>query len=185
MESSPKQSFYDSAPATGEGDKATAWVKPLPNTVKVSVDATVFEDRGGVGFGLVDRDSDDLLIEARAIVDPHLINPMLAETMAIKKVLNWIDGTPWQRVMIKSNCLAVIQAIRCTTSMRSHFGRFVEDCRVFMQRLNNISLFFVKRSANTVAHKLARQSYIYSGRVFDRRSVPIKIKKCINLDLIQ
>lgn len=38
-----------------EGDRATVWVKPLPNIVKVSVDAAVFEDRGGVDFGLISR----------------------------------------------------------------------------------------------------------------------------------
>lgn len=162
-----------------EGDGATVWVKPLPNTFKVSVDAAVFEDRGGVGFGLVARDSDGLLIEARAVVHSHLVTPMLAETMAIKEALSWIDRTPWQQVTIEFDCLAVVQAIRGTTHMRSHFGQLVEECRVLMERLNNISLFFVKRSANTVTHKLVRESYDYSGRVFDRRSIPTKFKNVL------
>ncbi|XP_063949894.1 uncharacterized protein LOC135152736 [Daucus carota subsp. sativus] len=49
-----------------EGDGACVWANPLPNIVKVSVDAAVFGDRGGFAVGLFARDSDGLLVEARA-----------------------------------------------------------------------------------------------------------------------
>lgn len=96
--------------------------------------------------------------------------------MVIKEALSWVDRTSWRQVTIESDCLTVVQAIEGSYPMRSHFGQLVEECRLHMQRLKNISLFFVKRSANTVAHKLARESYVYSCRVFGRRSVPIEIQ---------
>ncbi|XP_074352995.1 uncharacterized protein LOC141692156 [Apium graveolens] len=40
-----------------EGDGASKWVKHQSNKVKVSVDAIVFEEWGGVGFGMIARDS--------------------------------------------------------------------------------------------------------------------------------
>ncbi|XP_074374810.1 uncharacterized protein LOC141715234 [Apium graveolens] len=49
------------------GDGASTWVKPQPNTVKVSVDAAVFKDRDGIGFGLVARNCKGELIEAKAV----------------------------------------------------------------------------------------------------------------------
>lgn len=52
-----------------------------------------------------------------------------------------------------------------------------------MHRLNNIELLFVKRSANMVAHTLARESYALPGRSFNRWSVPINVLRCIDMDL--
>ena len=87
-----------------EGDGATVWVKPKQNLVKVSVDAAVFEDRGGVGFGFVARNSDGELIEARAVVHPHLVAPVVAEAMAFKEALSWMDARGWHEAIIESDC---------------------------------------------------------------------------------
>ena len=46
-----------------------------------------------------------------------------------------------------------------------------------------MKLFYVKRSANMVAHQVARESYYLSDRIIDRNSVPKSIQDCIMLDL--
>ncbi|XP_074358745.1 uncharacterized protein LOC141698038 [Apium graveolens] len=158
-----------------EGDGATIWVKPPPNKVKVSVDAAVFEDQNGIGFGLVARDSKGDLIEATTKFQPGLVAPIVAEAMAFKEALSWMDDRGWHDAAGESDCLAMVQAIRSTTPMRSYFGSIIEDCRCILQSLNNISLSFVKRPANMVAHQLARESYYLSGRKFDRSNVPSSI----------
>ncbi|XP_074342553.1 uncharacterized protein LOC141680150 [Apium graveolens] len=155
-----------------EGDGASVWARPLPNIVKVSVDEAVFEDRDAVGFGLIARGSDGRLITAKSIVHPHLVSPVTAEAIAIKEALSWIDVMQWPHVTVESDCLVVIQAIRSNTPMRSYFGVIIEECRSLLKRFHKVSLFFVKRSANMVAHQLARESYDYPGRSFDMRSVP-------------
>ena len=68
--------------------------------------------------------------------------------------------------------------------MRSQFGVIVEECRQHLQNQNKIDLYFIRRSANMVAHSFARAAYKYPGRVFDRRSVPIELKSCLEKDLI-
>ena len=142
-----------------EGDGALVWVKPQPNKIKVSVDAAVFDDRGGVGFGLVARDSDGQLIEAKAIFQPNVFSPLLAETMAFKEALSWMETRGWTEATVESDCLVMVQAVRSTTSFRSYFGLLIEDCRNSLLSLNNVKLFYVKRSANMVAHQVARESY--------------------------
>ncbi|KAL8098853.1 hypothetical protein AgCh_031539 [Apium graveolens] len=168
-----------------DGDGASFWVKPQPNTVKVSGDAAIFKEREEVGFGLVARDSDGMLIEAITVVHYELVSPVLAEAMAVKEALSWIDARQWSGVTLESDCLVVVQAIRSKTPMRSRFGVVVTECRDFMHRLNNIELLFVKRSANMVAHTLARESYALPGRSFNRWSVPINVLRCIEMDLSQ
>ncbi|KAL8104572.1 hypothetical protein AgCh_028691 [Apium graveolens] len=159
-----------------EGDGASVWARPLPNIVKVSVDEAVFEDRDAVGFGLIARGSDGRLITAKSIVHPHLVSPVTAEAIAIKEALSWIDVMQWPHVTVESDCLVVIQAIRSNTPMRSYFGVIIEECRSLLKRFHKVSLFFVKRSANMVAHQLARESYDYPGRSFDMRSVPVNVQ---------
>ncbi|XP_063939145.1 uncharacterized protein LOC135148333 [Daucus carota subsp. sativus] len=166
-----------------EGDGASVWARPLPNKVKVSVDAAVFNDRDAVGFGLIARGTDGRLITAKSIVHPHLVSPVTAEAMAIKEALSWIDDMQWPHVTVESDCLVVVQAIRSKTPMRSHLGGIIEECRRLLTQFHKVSLFFVKRSANMVAHQLARESYDYPGRSFDRCSVPVSIQNCIELDL--
>lgn len=166
------------------GYGASSWVKPQPNKVKVSVDAAIFETREKTGLGLVARDSEGEIIEVKTICLNEQVSPVLAEVMAIKEALSWIDKKRWPAVQLESDCLAAIQAIRCTTPMRSRFGAFVEDCRQLMNRINNVELLFVKRYANMVAHRLARESCVFPDRSFNRWSIPNVVKDCLMLDLI-
>ncbi|XP_074347538.1 uncharacterized protein LOC141686399 [Apium graveolens] len=126
-----------------EGDGAVVWVRPVTNTVKVSVDAAVFEDRDAVGFGLIARDSDGMLIAAKSIVHPHLVSPVTAEAMAVKEALSWIDEMQWATVALESDCLVVIQAIRSSAPMRSHFGVIIEECRSFLARFHKVFYFLL------------------------------------------
>lgn len=48
--------------------------------------------------------------------------------------------------------------------------------------LNTVKLFFIKRSANMVAHELARASYSFPDRVFDRSFVPIGVENALKAD---
>lgn len=116
----------------------------------------MFEDCGGVGFGLVARDSDGELIEAIAKVHPTLVPPVVAEAMAFKEALSWVDARGWHDAVVESDCLSMVQAIRSHVPMRSYFGLIIEDCRELLRRLNKIGLFFVKRFANMVAHQVAK-----------------------------
>lgn len=67
-------------------------------------------------------------------------------------------------MIIESDCLLAVQTIRGSTHMVSSFGLIVEDCRLLVESLSDVSLHFVKRSANSAAHCIARASYCYSGR---------------------
>ena len=86
--------------------------------------------------------------------------------MAIKEALSWIKQEGWPRVELESDSLVTVQAIRSSMAMRSPFGRIVQECRFSFSQLSNVALFFIRRSANMVAHRLVRASYLYSDRSF-------------------
>lgn len=53
----------------------------------------------------------------------------------------------------------------------------------FTQDLNKVNLYFIKRSANRVAHEFARAAFTFSDQVFDRWSAPFELQQCIVEDL--
>lgn len=78
----------------------------------------------------------------------------------MKEALSWVKASGWKEVVVESDCLGVIQAIRSNVSMLSSFSNIVTECRRLLVELN-IYLFFVKRSANMAAHCLARESCFF------------------------
>lgn len=74
----------------------------------------------------------------------ELVAPVLAEAMAVKEALSWIDSMRWPSVILEADCLVVVQAIRSRTPMRSRFGVLISQCRDYMHSLNNVELLFVK-----------------------------------------
>lgn len=170
------QSFY-------AGDGASSWVKPQVGTIKATVDAALFEEQPAYGIGLVARDAEGELVQATALYCEGVTSPVLAEALAIKEALSWIKMKAWEMVQLESDCLVAIQAIRSKVLMTSPFGLVIEECRRMLLESNKVSLFFIKRSANMVAHYLAKESCYYSGRVIDRNVVPVELQNVLLGDL--
>lgn len=80
--------------------------------------------------------------------------------------------------------MVVVQLIRNIVPMVFPVGRVIEGCRELLLELNNVRLYFVKRSANKVAHSLARASYSFPDRIFNGSDVPMEVKQCILDDLV-
>ncbi|KAL8098499.1 hypothetical protein AgCh_031317 [Apium graveolens] len=175
------QGRYQSAPLQPpvQEDGAVYWVKPQHEVVKITVDAAIMEHQGVSGIGLIARDHAGNLILARTRCIVEIMNPTLAEAIAVKEALSWVKELPGANFVIESDCLVVVQLIRSATPMRSRIGQIIEECRRSLQELNNVKLYFVKRSANMSAHELAHVAHIYPDRIFEWSSVPDKVKVCI------
>ncbi|XP_074336956.1 uncharacterized protein LOC141674130 [Apium graveolens] len=167
-----------------EEDGAITWVRPTRNSIKVTVDATLFAERREYGLGIVARDADGLLVEAKIKCYSGTVTVEYVEALGIKEALSWIKNKGWQEVKLESDCLAVVQAIRCTVEMQSSFGQVVADCRRELRDSNSISLLFIKRSANVVTHCFARASHRYPDRTFDWSDIPIEFQDCIQMESI-
>lgn len=78
-----------------EGDGAVSWVKPKQNSVKVTVDAATFKDQEACGICLIVRDDSGSILQARSKFFQHAVEPEMAEIMAIKEALSWLDHMNW------------------------------------------------------------------------------------------
>lgn len=73
-----------------------------------------------------------------------------------------------QEAIVETDSLVAVQAIRSNSSLLSYFGRVIEDCKRLLEELKGwkVALVFVKRSANSVAHYLARAGYSLADRTW-------------------
>lgn len=165
-------------------DGANSWVKPQELTVKVNVDAAIFQEHVSFGAGMVARDFRGKLLQARTVLSAGVVRPELAEVMAIKEALSWMETSGWTEGTLETDCLVAAQAIRSRIQMNSPFRVVVEECRNLLSRLNKISLLFVRRSANMAAHCVAKMSYSCPGRCFNGGDVPVELNNVLLGDLM-
>ncbi|KAM6596039.1 hypothetical protein CsatA_006563 [Cannabis sativa] len=148
------------------------WTVPPINRIKVNVDASIFEGSRNFGIGFVARDDKGLFMEGGSLLKQGFIQPVVAEALGVKEVLSWIKEKGWTGVHVETDCLNVTQALRSAINMRSLFGNIIKDYKALLSDLSNVSVYFVKRSANRVAHSFARVANLYPGRRFSLESVP-------------
>lgn len=157
------------------------WMKPERNTIKVNVDAAIFKEENSYGFGYVARDHTGRVLGARAASYPGVISAELAEAIGCKEALSWIKSKQWGKTYLETDCSKVVQAIHSSVNIASPLGLIVSDCKQLMLQIADAEICFVKRSANKVAHCLARQSYFHSDRTFTESNIPIAVLDlCMN-----
>ncbi|KAK6118703.1 hypothetical protein DH2020_047560 [Rehmannia glutinosa] len=141
------------------GDGAIAWNKPKHDAIKCNVDGAIFAQKGLIGFGCVVHDGQGIFRAAKQGIMPGLDNAMLAEAITIREALSWIkEKFTNAAVVLESDSLGVIQAIRGLISDNTYVQSVINDCLKLLEDLPMVSCVFVRRSANRVAHALAKAS---------------------------
>lgn len=99
-----------SAPLTppNVGDGAVCWVKPQIDEVKITVDAAIFNSQGISGMGLIARNHNGHLLLAKSKTVAEILNPTLAEVLAIKEALSWLKDNEWYTATVESDCLVAL-----------------------------------------------------------------------------
>jgi ribonuclease HI len=83
-------------------------------------------------------------------------NVELAETMGLHEALNLVDALQFQSVIIKMDVATIVRAIHSKTFPRNYWGQLAYQCARVLDEKDNISLQWVSRKGNEVAHSLAR-----------------------------
>uniref|UniRef100_A0A803QS69 Reverse transcriptase domain-containing protein n=1 Tax=Cannabis sativa TaxID=3483 RepID=A0A803QS69_CANSA len=136
------------------------WTPPTFPKYKVNVDGALFPNEKSYGIGLVARDSFGLVIQAKTLKKAGDLQPHEVEAIGIKEALSWIKDNNWPSVIVESDCRRVVLDLQGNKDMTSPYGH------IMLASVTNVSFNFVKRSANKVAHSLARSSLFEANRVF-------------------
>ncbi|KAM6569095.1 hypothetical protein CsatB_017080 [Cannabis sativa] len=164
-------------------DNNEHWTPPSFQKLKVNVDGAIFQQEERFGAGMVARTSAGALLEARQTSFSGVVAPIMAEAVGIKETLNWIKSKGWRDVIVETDCLNVVNDINSNKPMISPYGFVIHDCKALLVDLLSVSIVFVKRSANKVAHALARNSVHTADCTFSVATLPSEISPLILDDL--
>lgn len=135
-----------------------SWCKPACGWLKCNVDGAVFSSESKLGFGMVLRNSEGTMIAARcgSILGPA--DSVLAEAVSFREALSWLKRLGASQVIVESDSSMLIQAIQASSSSPNYVGLVVNECKDLVASIVDCRIYFVRRSANSVAHLLARAS---------------------------
>ncbi|KAL6561223.1 hypothetical protein OROMI_016824 [Orobanche minor] len=134
----------------------TIWSPPPAGFVKCNVDAALFAEEAKVGYGLVICDEAGRFVAASngLVVSPQ--DPFLAEAMALKEALSWLKEHKFEKIHVEVDCQKLWCKVRASGMDHSYFGIVVNEIKLLLNSFNSISIRHVRRTANVLAHALAR-----------------------------
>ncbi|XP_031103207.1 uncharacterized protein LOC116006850 [Ipomoea triloba] len=155
--------FMHGEQSRGGNVHATATGNDLEDLIIIHVDAAVNpgEEKGYVAA--VVYDGSGVFLAARSSSVRCLHDPHLAEAMAIKEALSWAMECGWRKVMVYSDCQLVCSLLKSRSLNLSYAGCVLKDCHNLKRHFDTVSFVFIPRSANKLAHALARAAISQSG----------------------
>ncbi|KAJ9174183.1 hypothetical protein P3X46_017238 [Hevea brasiliensis] len=138
--------------------------QPPDAGLKCNIDACFDAVTGLMGVGLVIRDSNGQFVEGMCKSLGYVQNSLNAETMRVREALSWVKGRLFNTPLVmEMDCLMVKQALDRILHDNSYFATLIHDCKFLVRDVASLSFSFVKKSANQVAHMLARATGFTSG----------------------
>ncbi|XP_074378240.1 uncharacterized protein LOC141719767 [Apium graveolens] len=143
----------------------STWCKPPAQWVKINTDAPCDINGGWTGLGCVARDDNGHFIRARSKRLQTGHQPRIAEAISLKEALSWTKQWRSRKCIFETDAKSLVDAITGSKDNqgRSTFDTIVDDCKELLKHFEEVSLVFVPRSANSVAHLLARGAHFVSG----------------------
>lgn len=153
------------------GAGAIAWSPPRVGWLKCNTDAAVFADERRVGLGSVIRDESGKFVAALCCNIRGNYSPRDAEVLSIREALSWLKSMKLSKVIVETDCLQAFNALVDRKCPLNSFGSLVLDCKCIADSIGDIAFSFVRRSANSASHFVARAGNSLPGREV-WRSVP-------------
>ncbi|XP_023889750.1 uncharacterized protein LOC112001801 [Quercus suber] len=130
---------------------------PLPkNGFKLNFDAAIFEDLNALGFGAVISNKEGEVMAALAARGPPVSDSEEVKVLACRKALEFAVDARFTELIIEGDNESVMQTISSSQPNRSRLGHLYGDIQCLCTSLQVVSVGWVSRTANGVAHCLVK-----------------------------
>ncbi|XP_074327369.1 uncharacterized protein LOC141665289 [Apium graveolens] len=153
----------DNAPGRADGREtmprvSAKWKLPVTGTFKLNVDASVYPGTNAFAVGMVLRNDTGNFMEARTYKYSGEVSVVEAETIGVREALSWIKELRMQdeEITVESDSHITVNAIQKICTNYLEVGEIVEECKQILSSLNRVSVVFIRKNANRVAHEVAR-----------------------------
>ncbi|KAK6144752.1 hypothetical protein DH2020_021572 [Rehmannia glutinosa] len=159
------------------------WKKPDFPYMKCNVDAAISQQRKLRGIGMILRNDQGDFVVARTIYFPGIYAVREAEAIGVREALSWIHGLGIRQVVLETDAKYVVDSLITQETGISEYDSIIQECCGFLQSEPEVSVKFVRRNANMVAHELAKGSFSFdSPSVWN--SQPLCIVDLLSLDAL-
>jgi hypothetical protein len=112
----------------------------------------------------------------------EVITPKLAEALALRRAVSLAGDEGFDKLMVFSDCLSLIQRINSSEMDRSPIGVVVQDIKSMATNFLALSFSHIFCVSNIAAHTLAHSAEQFVSICF-RNSIPDCIRRTICNDL--
>ena len=101
-----------------------------------------------------------------SVKGPDVKSSEEAEVLACRKAVEFSREVGFSRVIIEGDCLKVMRALSVSTENSSLLGHIYEDIKFNLRGMQVLSINWVKKGGNMVAHTLAKHARNLINDVF-------------------
>ncbi|XP_073280665.1 uncharacterized protein [Primulina huaijiensis] len=134
------------------------WHPPLPNQLRLDVDAGCCEIMNKFSVGVVLRNSVGGVVGAKACLVRLSSSVKGAEFMSIREGIDFCPRYSFRNVCIFSNSIQAVQTVTKPGEDRGPDGWIIMKIRSCLESSDFISLRHAKRASNKAAHHLATEA---------------------------
>ncbi|KAL2936748.1 hypothetical protein RDABS01_020197 [Bienertia sinuspersici] len=110
-------------------------------------------------FGAIVRDEmGDVLVAMTDVVKGEF-SVEICEALAVRRGLQIAIKAGFKALVVESDCLCVVEAIRRKRKHHSHLGLILNDIFALMEMCSPVSMSHVRRTGNGAAHSLVKMSF--------------------------
>lgn len=142
--------------------RARQWCKPPAGWVKINTDAACTLGSNYIGVGCIIRDEWGNFVRARSNVVQGRFQPREAEAIGLKEALSWTKEWRSSKCIFECDAKLLVDAVNGSPG-HTYFHAIVDECNSILKHFDEVLVLFVSRSANIVAHTLARATCSTSG----------------------
>ncbi|GAU41655.1 hypothetical protein TSUD_398380 [Trifolium subterraneum] len=168
------------SPSNSRNNKS--WSPPPRTYLKLNVDAHLKDD-GHWGLGMVLRREDDRCVGAVTKVMRRSHDATSAEAHGLVEALKWTKAQQLIKVMIEMDAKVIVRALQKKEVPRSCWGQLLKACIRDFDQETQISLNWISREGNKVAHELARWAFTEPNMYWTSNNYPFCILPHLQNDM--
>lgn len=164
------------------------WRPPEDDLIKINVDGAFIPGETHAGWGVVAKDGMGNIVGARAGRQDNVKDAFGAETGAMSQAISFADDMGMVRVAFETDSQLLVDALDPRKVDSSAYAAVIEDSKFQLKMwFSHQRIMSCRRSANTVAHELAKLGRMYLPNHFIEweSDVPAHVVICAIGDLPQ
>lgn len=151
------QTVQGSSTRSTKQQQVQKWSAPEHGWLKANVDGATSKSGDDAGGGVVFRDHHGAFRRSACYFFPSISNPETAELLACRRAAHEAVELGVQKVQLELDCKSVVAMLNGSGKNLSAAGPVVEEIKELLRSREASKVTWVSRTANTAAHRLARE----------------------------